>query len=376
MRRLSNRGVATLIVACGALLVLVVVLGWQVGGSRKADFGFAYEGGPLSDLRFSADGKQIALVLHMARIYSAIDGKVIRAIDANGPSRANEGERRCAWNASGTRFAISTTNGQGCSVLNTRGWNVEGRFSLCLAAAQKEQLFVDVRSLSFDRLDNLYMATAGTKTELTGSWESENPSLVHPIVWSNKQQGDGCALPFTSYAGAQFDMSIAGDDRGTLVAVSYWELSPVTIVRVRRDEDGRVIAKEEYRITELKAALVRLAADGKFLVAHDGERVYVFQLLENHQYRLIVSRDAPRNMPTFAVPALTMLDVSSDGHTVAYSSGSTASVMRIPDGQKLLEIPSTSRTLALSPDGKVLAVPELSQRMILFYRIVWPEHAG
>jgi hypothetical protein len=64
-----------------------------------------------------------------------------------------------------------------------------------------------------------------------------------------------------------------------------------------------------------------------------------------------------------------VLDVSLNGRFAAYGSEHRVRVVRIADGQTALEIQQEPDSLALSPDGRLLAVASRQRKSILFHRI-------
>jgi WD40 repeat protein len=376
-RRWPLGDIALLALIVAPLLAVLLVVCWRFVTKPKPAFvfpydaGTAYEGVLLSDICFSSDGQSIAVLCRAANIYHVPDGKLLHSIPINERIMPYRGERKAAWNTSGTTFAVSSIDGQGCNVWDTKTWTVTRSLSLCVSAKLKDNIDVYVQALCWDRSGNLYMATDVLSDELTGGWLMKNPALAHPVVWWHDEHEPGCATPI-GIAWEQCDLSAASVGRETLVAASYQQPSafPVEILKVERQADGRPVVNKEYQIRKIKTARLRLSSDGAYLAAHDGDTFYLFQLLPRHEYKLILSRDAPLKMPGGALGPLKILDMSTDSRVVAYSSASRATVMHIPNGQVLLEVPNESKALALSPDGQLLAVPDLEKRLVCFYRIV------
>jgi WD40 repeat protein len=344
-------------------LSLLIGLRWA---KAKSVFAFPYPGEAVSDIRFSPDGRMLAVVTTETRIYQVSDGRAISQIE--------NGAWKCAWNSSGSSLAAAAADGQGCDVWDTTTWNVKRRLRLSLSDGETTQLhYLYATSVCFDQHDNLYMATEGVWEYPISLWQKSIPSLEHAIVWWNDDKDRARPQPIGTCARSQYDLSAASVGRDTLVAVSYDESTtnpcPVEILKIHSEPDGGRVVEREYQLRELQMTRLHLSTDGKYLVARDANRFYLFELSAHHAYKLVHSRDDPLSPTTVAGPNLKMLDLSTDGHMAAYGSDNRVTVMHIPDCRILVEIPEKSKALALSPNGRMLAMANRERKVIAFYRI-------
>jgi 6-phosphogluconolactonase (cycloisomerase 2 family) len=156
------------------------------------------------------------------------------------------------------------------------------------------------------------------------------------------------------------------------VAISNEDVKcTLEILRIQ-DPGGKRIVRREYALTAgeahgLHLARVRLTNDGKYLVAHDGTQLCVFEL-SNTQAKLVCSL-ADKIATSIAGVVLHLFDVSLNGHVAAYGAEHRIRVIRIPDGQIALEIEQEPDSLALSPDGRLLALVSRKRKSILLYHV-------
>jgi hypothetical protein len=195
-------------------------------------------------------------------------------------------------------------------------------------------------------------------------------AIYSRLLWWNAANGKSVADSIGVSSGTQVDLSAASIQQDTRLAISYEPPAPspyrIDILRIREEGGDTHKVSLEYRVPRLPTkAWVRLTNDGKYLAARDGHGFYLFQLLEN-QAQLVHSREDRIDIVSFWPPAL---DVSFDGRLAAYNSEDCANVCRIPDGESVLEVHLERCPIALSPDGRLLAVVDAKRKCICFYRI-------
>jgi len=133
--------------------------------------------------------------------------------------------------------------------------------------------------------------------------------------------------------------------------------------------------QREYELSDLGSPhsesvfpAIRLTADGKYLVVRTRERCRLYRLFDDHAELLRSREDEIEGHATSRVLGC-VLDVSLDGRLAAYSSTDRAEVIRLPDGESVFEVRQVLSPIALSPDGRLLAVADREHKSIRFYNI-------
>jgi hypothetical protein len=247
----------------------------------------------------------------------------------------------------------------------SKTWTHKRHLVLALSAADRKIVgFVPPAGVCFDRQGDLYCA------EPYNGWDGLVPRLLRAKVWWNGSSSvDAESIGSSNDA---FDLSVSSLGPDTRVAVSNEE--PVCTLEILRIQSsaGKRMVRPEYKLNiseshGLVMAWVCLSADGKYLVARDSAQLCLFKLFDDHA-KLVYSR--PDKFATLVTGAVQrVLDVSLDGRFAAYGSEHRIRVIRIPEGDSVLEVPQEPDSLALSPDGRLLAVASRQRKSILFYRI-------
>ncbi len=360
-------------VITGATLVwlLVMLAPWSPPSEPNWSFEFPYDGNVAVDMHFSPDGRSLAVVSADARtrryrkqstsIYDVQSGKLRHEIDG--------GAWQCAWNADGSVLAVGAWNGLTFDLWETKTWTHQRQAVVTLSATDQEivvpSMPVMPLGLCFDRQDNLYAA------EPYNGWDGFVPQLLRAKVWWRGGSPTGEAESIGS-SGNSVHLSAGPIGRDTRVAISHEDrVCTLEILRIQ-DPGGKRIVRREYDLNVSQAhGLVRpwvgLCNDGKYLVARDSAQFCLFELF-NDRAKLVYSL-TDKSATSEPTAGKSGLDVSLNGHFAAYGSEHRIRVVRIADGQTALEIQQEPDSLALSPDGRLLAVASRERKSILFYRI-------
>jgi WD40 repeat protein len=371
MRTKLNARLADCVVIAGTMLVWLTVRLLVPSSSEwhpRWDFEFPYDGNVAVDMRFSPDGRSLAVVSADARtkhyrkqsawIYEVPSGKLRHEIEA--------GAWQCAWNADGTILAVAAWNGLDFDLWESKTWTHKRHLVLALSATDREIVsLVPPAGLCFDRQGNFYAA------EPYNGWDGFVPRLLRAKVWWNGSSSVGDAESIGS-SDAAFDLSVSSLGPDTRVAISNEDRAcTLEILRIQNSA-GKQIVRQECKLNVSEAhgllrAWVCLSADGQYLVARDNAQLCLFKLFDDHAMLVYSRSDKFATSVTGA--AQRVLDVSLNGRFAAYGSEHRIRVVRISDGESVLEVPQEPDSLALSPDGRLLAVASRQRKSILFYRI-------
>jgi WD40 repeat protein len=373
---------SVVIVALASVVAAVGLLIWSVYKSVRphAVFEFAFQGSEIRDMHFAPDGAAVAVVtvdsffgkwIWRVRIYGVADGKLLHELKG--------GALKCAWSPDGLLLAVARDNWPDVDVWDTRTWSLKSRLPLVNPA--KGRATTDeplggliVSGLCFDRNGNLYVA------EIYSNMNGFSHRVPHLTVWWGAGPDHSEIDPSLPYSYEDFSVSTGGVADEIRVACSY-ATQPLHIWTIRTRRNGeRVIQpafevpkssdnathQAESRLPKLIMASVALTPDGRYLAARDMERFYIFELSDEH-VRLIHSREDP--FVTKTNPFVQLIDISLDGRLAAYRSKDRNTVVRLPDGKTALMVEGRSSPIALSPDGRLLAIADNTRKTICFYRI-------
>jgi WD40 repeat protein len=369
----------------GASLVIVgVILTWlglmalRWASQPKAAFEIPYRGHSVYCMRFSPDGRNLAVVtnengfggakeIQRTRVYRVPDGKVVHEIE--------NGAWMCAWNSNGSIFAVASPNGEEFDLRDAQTWVRKNRLSVGFSEYDKRTkvlIGTTVLALCFDHRGSLYTAVSAD-TDIGGN--------VAPFdrakVWWKASDGKGQikAEQLGTFR-SPYDLSTAFLGPDTRVAISCLDPeTPVEILRIRKGPTDNRIVQREYELSDLGSPhsesvfpAIRLTSDGQYLVVRTRERCRLYRLFDDHAELLRSREDEIEGHATSRVLGC-VLDVSLDGRLAAYSSTDRAEVIRLPDGESLFEVRQVLSPIALSPDERLLAVADREQKSIRFYNI-------
>jgi WD40 repeat protein len=340
-------------------VVVAAAFGWWLRSPPSAEFSFAYGGRRVSDLRFSPDGSLIAAC-------EQDDGLTLLQVadgQRRGPTEGSALVTQCAWNPAGTVFAAAVRNGTECVLWDSKTWKVKKQLRAPLPAGIKSLKDRYSIGLAIDQNHSVYLATVqfGDVEKPPNYWGSPILSQQALVWWGGEPDVE---RPASIGLSDEFDVSTASIGRDTLVALAYWSHS-VELFKVRYDQMGRRTIEKQFELPTTEQTRIQLSADGRFLAARNTARFLVFQLTGLSGPKLILTRDDDLDLHMTA--STKIVDVSSDGQIAAYQGKERVVVLHVPNGRVLLEVPNKTYALALSPDGRLLAVPTGSQ--ISFYRV-------
>jgi len=285
------------------------------------------------------------------------------------------GARMCAWNSNGSILAVASLNGEEFDLWDSQTWVRKTRLSVGFSEYDKRAktlLGTTILQLCFDRQGSHYTAVSA---------DTDVGTDVAPFdrakVWWNASDGKGQikAEQLGTFE-APFDLSTGFLGPDTRVAISCMTpRTPVEILRIRKGPSGNRIVQRDYELSDLGPLesvsvwpAIRLTTDGKYLVVRTTERCRLFRLFDDHA-ELLRSREDKIDAKAMRRLLGCVLDVSLDGLFAAYSSTDRAEVIRLPDGESVFEVRQVPSPIALSPDGRLLAVADREQKSIRFYNI-------
>jgi hypothetical protein len=170
-----------------------------------------------------------------------------------------------------------------------------------------------------------------------------------------------------------YDLAISLGNPARL-AVSYCENSPQCVAEVVKVGGGGTArsAKYVYALNGLGVAWIAMDAQGRYLVARDHDKVYLWELFEGHA-KLIRSWSEPFDDQPFPTGWTwwQAIDISRDGSLAAYVSYNHVKVIHIPDCKQVRDIAVSDvcYAITISPDGRLLAIADKATQTICFYRI-------
>lgn len=330
---------------------------WWLRSPPSPEFSYPYGGRRVSALRFSPDGSLIAACEHDdgLTLLQVADGQRL------GPTKFSTPIMQ--WNPAGTVFAAAVRNGTECVLWDSKTWKVKKHLRAPLPSGIKSLKDRYSIGLAIDQDDSVYLATVefGDVEKPPNYWGSPLLSQQTLVWWGDDPD---IQRPVSIGLSDEFDVSTASVGRDTLVALAYWSHS-VEIFKVRYDQVGRRTIEKQFELPTTEATHIQLSADGRFLAARNSARFLVFRLTGQSKPKLIFTRDDDLDLRMTVCTRI--VDMSSDGHIAAFQGKERVVVLHVPDGRVLLEVPNKTYALAISPDGRLLAVPTRSQ--ISFYRV-------
>jgi WD40 repeat protein len=378
MQRRARFWTVAAVVIGGLILTPLGLMALRWASQPNAAFEMPYRGYSVECMRFSPDGRNLAVVtnengfggakeIQRTRVYRVPDGTIVHEIE--------NGARMCAWNSNGSILAVASLNGEEFDLWDTQTWVRKNRLSVGFSEYDKRaRALISTHDLSlcFDRQGSLYAAV----DPATDAGGDVNP-FARAKVWWNASYGKGqIKVEQLGTCQTPFDLSTGFLGTDTRVAISGISEQPlVEILRVRKGPSGNGIVQRDYELTDLGPPesefvwpAIRLTADGKYLVVRTMERCRLYRLFDDHA-KLLRSREDKIDSKAMRRSIGCVLDVSLDGRFAAYSSTDRAEVIRIPDGESVFEVRQAPSPIALSPDGRLLAVADREQKSIRFYQV-------
>jgi WD40 repeat protein len=321
--------------------------------------------GHISDLHFSPDGLTLAVTQKRdtTGIFRVSDGTLLQKL----PGRA----LRCAWNSDGSLLAVARSNWPDIELWETGTWRLRKRLSLYdpkKGQPKSEEPYgrLSCFSLCFDRWNNLYVAE-----EASWDWEIEPPgAFPHEIpraavFW--RASDDRSEIP----ANRLLAVASVGDTTRLAYAGFGVQSTGVEIWSIQTPKTGSGMIQQKYVIGQLqeKDASVSFSADGKYLVAASDNKFLLLELFDDRA-AVIHSQEIRGDFPVWPTT-----DLAANGSAAALTGRDRVTVLEIPSGRTLLEIKGpliTSRrspSIALSPDGRLLATTDWDRRSVRIYQV-------
>jgi WD40 repeat protein len=352
----------TQVLAVGASVIaaLVLLLIGCLPGLQPC-LELTHDGWGAYDLHFAPDGKRLAVVFdigdrgkQVTRIYEIPDGTVVRDI--------GNAYFQCAWSPDGSLLAVLHGNGIDFDIWDTRTWDRKQQLHLSIldnlirsgVITRDDQNMLWIQRLWFDERGDLCVVEQNVGGEIDAAHE-----VPRPHVWWNidGRLVDGGSFGTTTSKGTD-DASAASNGGETRLAVNYG--GGIQILGVRPGTGGTPTMQLKYHLAG--GGEICLTPDGQYL-AMLGREFQLYRLFDDRA-ELIYWRPV---RPKYR------MDVSRDGRLVAYTSKGHVDVMRIPDCRTVLTIAQDAGPVALSPDGKLLAIVDAEHRESIRFYLV-PNH--
>jgi hypothetical protein len=274
-----------------------------------------------------------------------------------------------AWNADGSILAVGTWTGWNFNLWDASTWTHQAHLALPLAWSERPGVggFIVPAGLCFDQTGNLYVA------EPSSGYEPPNAYSPGVHIWSKREVASYHTESIgTACSRAVIDMSASSRTPETRVVLANADAGCTLEVLAVQTRGGKPTVRRAYKLDRgqahgLERPHVSVTADGKYLFARDSQQYCLFELFDDHASLAYAHLDKfDTTMPGAGVKGL---DVSLDGRAAAFGSEHSIRVVRISDGASLLEVQQEPGAFALSPDSRLLAVPNQGRKSICFYRI-------
>jgi WD40 repeat protein len=342
-------------------------------------FEFPYRGHSVGCMRFSPNGRSLAVVtnengfggekeIERTRVYRVPDGSLEHEIE--------NGARMCAWSQNGSALAVGSASSEEFELWDARTWERKNSLTVGFLQADKDRtafLSTTVCQLCFDGQGSLYVALS-VNTDTGGN---RQPFDRARVWWkAGDSKGFVKAERIGSYSFA-YDLATATHGSEIRVAIScLYPEDPIEILSVRKEPDGGRTVKREYKLSDLgppnslpTMPAIRLTNEGEHLAVRTLQGFRFFRLFDNHA-QLLYSIDDQIDYRTIRFEMGSVLDVSADGRFCAYLSTNSVKVVRLSDAKLAIEVPRhESCHFALSPDATLLAVVDDDRTSFRFYRV-------
>jgi WD40 repeat protein len=317
----------------------------------------------ISDLRFSPDG----LTLAVSRRERETD--IVRVSDGTLLQKLPGGGLRCAWNSDGSLLAVARSHWPDIELWDSRTWTLQKRLSLYDPEKGRPKSEAPYGlmcfSMCFDRWNNLYIAE-----ESSYDSEVQQPDAFPDVIPQKAVFWRACDALSEIRAHRLFSVASVGN-AARLACSDFGYGSPgVEVWSVQTPTIGPGLIQQKYAVPQLRnGGWVSLSADGKYLVVRSDENFLLLELFDDHA-EVIRAKEMKGDSAIWPTT-----DIAANGSAAALTGRDRVTVLEIPSGRTLLEIKGpliTSRrspSIALSPDGRLLATTDWDRRSVRIYQV-------
>jgi len=356
--------------AIAALIVgLVGYWYWQRDSGPPPDFAWHVDGAVVEDLRFSPDGKLLAVIARddrnvnspqHASVHRAATGELIHKID--------DAALACAWSADGSALAVVAFDPWYVDIWDTANWTRRVRLGYMDSPEHKDEAtIIRPRRLCFDRPGNLYLSDW---IDFDGTF---SPELLGFRVWQNAAKGAAKLQIVNSYNSRDLACATVGTNTRLAFPASAARrsapASPARVVTIAGSPVAKPRVLREYNLPGLVNAALEMTPDGRYLIARDSAAITAVELFDDHG-KVLWSLPDDLGVPSVTEP-MHAFALSANGELAFGGTDGHVKVIRIADRDKLLDLDfgKSGGEIALSPDGQLLAMSDDARRRIRFYKV-------
>jgi WD40 repeat protein len=360
-------------VTVGLIAWAIVSFLWPNGPPPKQVI--QIKGDLARDLELSPDGRYCAVCTRETQLTANGEEavRVYNLLTSDAVFEAKGQGWHCSWNQRGSCLATTATQGGAVSLWATRTWR---RLSELKLDRQRPEAIFETSSLCFDVEDNLHAAGIVRIDDIIPGGKFQ------PLVWWDPiVHPDQLPDVIGTHTDDVLSLSVGGTSEWTRVAVSYSRSdavgSIIEIFESRKRLNGPRRIEKLFTVQEdigkSGPCWVRLSGDGNRLAVLGTTGLWLLQVSPQRATVLLEKLRGSGSRFVYVRPSLKYLDLSYDGHCVAYTwpeIGSETEVTRISDGQTLLRVRRGDvAALSLSPDGRLLAVSDNQSHCICLYDV-------
>jgi hypothetical protein len=366
----------------GVLVAAAVAYGiaWVYFAEPTPESQFFFAGNAVVDLRFSPDGKKLAVIsfetpppdaakFQVARIFRISDGEVLHSI----PNAA----WKSAWNSDGSLLATVESNGTDFEVWETAKWGLKRHLTLTAQSAGHESRAhnpVDaegladispgiVQRLCFNRQGSLFTVSFAQDSDSASEYN-------HAKIWWDPLGKETVAESIGS-CGGPCDLAVAGSGKSPLVALAYKTPCNPEVVKIGL-KSGKTVVENKVVLKDLPDKLdsprLEMTADGRLLLARDTTQFDIFSISDT-AVQLVQSIASKAPIVKGSMLWFKHVEISGDGRFAAYDTEGHLNIIRLPDGKPVLTISHPPCAVALAADGSMVAIADQSTHSVLLYRI-------
>ncbi len=376
MGRLVIRVILGVLVAAG----VAYGIAWVYFGEPTPESQFFFSGNQVVDLRFSPDGKKLAVItfetpppdaakFQIARIFRISDGEVLHII----PNAA----WKSAWNSDGSLLATVEANGTDFEVWDTAKWSLKQHLTLTAKSPGRESKAHNpldaeglaeitpgiVQRLCFNRQGSLFTVSFALDSDSASEYN-------HAKIWWDPLGKETVAESIGS-CGGPCDLAVAASAKSPLVAIAYKTPCNPEVLKIA-SKSGKTVVENKVVVKDLPEKLdsprLEMTPDGSLLLARDTNQFDIFSVSDTAVQKVqSVTSKAP--IVKGSMLWYKHVEVSGDGRFAAYDTEGELHIIRLPEGKPVLTISHQPCAVALSADGSMVAIGDQSTHSVLLYRI-------